>query len=320
MSTCPGPSCDRPAPRDATICAACMREMERDLGDIGAWVEELTRIPLAPIKGAVPCGPDRRNLGGSPHGRWFGRRQSSRWDAPAGDRGDIAGDLDLSLSRQAVMGYRNGRSRSSEIPLVFNEAAREARWVLDNTLTGMVRDLIESGVGDWPRDTPQSKAAFLLSHLADIRVHPAADEMADEIARALDLARRTVDRRAERVYAGPCHYEAEEGVPCPAELYAVLGAIDITCSLCGYVWAVELRRQRLLDECEDRYAHAALVSRALSSLDRPVDAATIRQWKKRGKLTVRGVDLDGRPLYRIGDVRKLLATEAGVLESSALVP
>ena len=42
MSECPGPDCDRPAPRDATICTACTSQLERDLGDVPAAVEDLT--------------------------------------------------------------------------------------------------------------------------------------------------------------------------------------------------------------------------------------------------------------------------------------
>ena len=234
---------------DATLCSRCTWDVERDLGDVPALVDE----------------------------------------------------LDLTLSRQTAIGYREG-GRSAETALPFNVSASDVRDNLKATLVGWVRDLHEQTPdAAWPDDTAAACSRWLLARIGDIRVHPAGDQLRDEIGYAVGEARRIVDRPADRMYVGPCRSDVD-GVICAEELYAKLGDDTIKCRACGTRHDTSERRAWLLAAVDDQLAHATLAARAVSGLGVDVTPERIRKWKERGRIMPHSVDREGRPLYRIEDV------------------
>lgn len=254
------------------------------------------------------------------------------------DLGDIPGladDLEISRTRQNVNGARNG-SRSTSKPLPWDERATKASMVLRNELVGLVRDLDPKPIvvggpvcilchhescaafqrSTWPADTAASMARWLLRHVGEIRQHPAADEIVHGVHRTVKAVQWVIDRRPDRWYAGPCRHETPEFC-CVADLYAEPGADYVSCQNCDHRHSTTERKAWLLAFAEDLLETAATISRALTSLDRPVTPDRIRKWAERGRLVPHGVTTRGYPTYRIGDVLDRLAEYAASAERRA---
>jgi hypothetical protein len=215
-------------------------------------------------------------------------------------------DMDLTLSRQTGVTAQDG-GRSAEVALPFNIRVSEVRANLHGTLVGWVRDIHDDDEF-YPSDADEDLSRWLLARLDRIRVHPAAEQIVDEIGYAVTEARKAVDRAPERLYAGPCLTPTDTG-KCAGELYAKPGAESVKCRDCETVHDLEERRTWLLAAAEDYLAHAALIAQAVTGLGAPVTPERIRKWAERGRITARTVDLEGRALYRVGDVIDLLAAD-----------
>lgn len=261
--------CGRPRPGNSFVCGACVADLERALGDVAF----------------------------------------------------LAAQLDVTFTRQSRMGSGDGGRRSAERPLPFNARASKVGAELRVALVGWVRVLHEQvtaplygpvcapacrhgscrGVkaARMPGNTLAQMAAWLLLHLDDVRQHEGGPEMVEQITSVVRIAENAVDRPAERVYSGPCD-------ECGTDLYGRIDAAQVTCRECGWRYDIAARRAWLLDEAEDVLANAALIARALNRLGTAVKVDRIYQWSRRGQLLAHGVDLQGRPTYRIGDVLDLL--------------
>lgn len=265
------PRCDKPVRDQATICHRCATRLERDLGDVPA----------------------------------------------------VAADLEAVLARQTRTGDTLGRP-SAETPVPYHGRASEVLGTLRAVLVGWVRDLHRDRdregpacracrhascralrATEWPADTLPAMAGWLLDRGPALRRHPAADDLAAEVHDAMAAALVVADRPPERLYAGPC-----DGDGCPGSVYGDLGSPTVACDACGAEYDTEARRRWLLAAAEDQLAPASQLARALTALDRPVTVERIWQWASRGRLAAHGVDLRGRPTYRVGDVRTLLDADA----------
>jgi hypothetical protein len=168
-------------------------------------------------------------------------------------------------------------------------------------------------VTEQPVDSPAEMAAWLRDHVEDIRHHAAAGELVEELRAIVDQVRRVVDCPADRWYAGRCGYVRGEGQePCGADLYVKAGSVVFTCPGCGASYSAVERRDYLRAAARDTLATATEIAGALTTLGRPVTAASIRGYAHRGRLEQRGEMPDPRredvtwPLYRFGDVLELL--------------
>lgn len=134
---------------------------------------------------------------------------------------NLCDQLDVTLSRQTAVTPHDG-GKAAETPLPFNVNASEARTNLHATLVGWVRD-IHDGSEQWPADETPLLSRWLFSRLNRIRVHVAADALADEIGYAVSEARRAVDRpkNRSRVFVAPCLE-----VSCTGELWATFPLAD----------------------------------------------------------------------------------------------
>lgn len=308
---CASAGCGTPATGTARICDDCLGRLERALGDVRA----LTR-----------------------------RRDK-----------DLARELEVTVYRQNRTGDGTSGRRAAKDDewLPWNQPAAEAGWVLGNTLTTWARVLLDGerplprlegptherrclhpscttlrkAREQYPTSTdPADLAAWMLHRLPQVRQHPAAEQLVDEIVIAVRAVEHAVDRPSERWYAGPCggrHVTVDDDtsteleVDCDAELYAAPGAEHITCRQCGTNWDVADRRKWLLAEAEDALAYAELIAQALSALGQPLKGDRVRKWVERQRLVAHGTDLQGRPLYRVGDVIDLLTEDARLAEKRA---
>ncbi|MFC3504823.1 hypothetical protein ACFOOK_28180 [Micromonospora krabiensis] len=158
-------------------------------------------------------------------------------------------------------------------------------------------------------------AAFLLGHLEWLRYRQEAEEAMTVLAAAGATIVRIVDAPPALWYAGPCWAEklTDQYAPtgrCEEELYARTDDGTVKCPACKAWHDVRERRVWLLGEADDVLAHAALIAGALTVLDRPVTSSMVRNYADRGRIQARGVDERGRPLYRVGDVRQVVAEVA----------
>lgn len=274
----------------------------------GCWANHHTE--QTPTGGkCVVCGrPERRAYLCPP---CVGDLEKALGDVPA-----LADEVEITATRQAVTGQRNG-PRSTTRPLPFDWSADHDLDDLRGTLAGWVRDLHRSG--PWPADTIPAMARWLMRHLPDIAKHPAAAAIHDEISYAVGQSRRAIDRRPDRWYAGQCRAayhttddttDAEPNACCLAHLYVNPGAELFTCPNCSTVFDVADRRAELLAMAEDVLETATVIARAITVLDARITPERIRQWAARGRIAAKGLTVNGQPTYRVGDVIDRLTDDA----------
>lgn len=195
-------------------------------------------------------------------------------------------------------------SRSADTPMPFHKGASDALERLKTALYAGIHAMAEqSGVCVPETGSVASTAAQLTRNLDVLSAHPAAGRIVDDLIRAMDGARWTVDRPADARYIGPCD-------DCERELYARVGRSAVQCPHCGRVYDVAARQDQLMTRLEDQLATCEEITRAFRLIDgRELTQVRIRQWAARGKLDRKPphpADAKHRPRYRVGDVRKLI--------------
>lgn len=227
-----------------------------------------------------------------------------------GDVAAIVAELDTTLSKQARIG-NGGTSGLARERTPIAVGAMDPIWVLGNVLTTWIRDITgdewRPGLGANPAT---AAAAHLLMEIPAIRRHPAVDELVDEITDAIRLARRTVDRPADKVYLGQCLVETpdDEGrqVTCLAEVYARPGAHEVTCKVCGVCHEVAERRAWLLQRAEDMLFTVQQAAQMVGDVGRiRVTEAAIRGYIHRKRIAYR----PGGKLIRLGDLMAVVLDE-----------
>ncbi|WP_329064914.1 hypothetical protein [Amycolatopsis sp. NBC_01480] len=222
-------------------------------------------------------------------------------------------ELEVTLTRRHRTVVPNGR-RGTETPLVFDEAASDARRGLErfvwywayvfasanDHLAFEVQTVPEAC--DWMATFPGLLASL-----------DGAEVMVEDILRETRNAANVVDLPVSRVYAGRCGAQLEIGT-CEQHLYAAQGKRTVRCPSCGAESSVDEKQQALLGQVADATVNATQVSRLLGQLGVEIAASTIRTYAQkrvvRGdelppKLRSVGKDRRGRPSYRVGDVLDL---------------
>lgn len=243
-------------------------------------------------------------------------------EAPA-----IARELEITLARLRSNAPRDG-GHASPNRLPYVPEASEATWVLRNTLVGWIRDLDENPANH-PVDTIEAMATWLLGRMNDLLVHPAAQEVVEEIAAAVGrpvttrprhmlpaeaegadptpwsrgrakVGEELYDNPAERMFLGRCP-------TCEAEdIYAPKGDTVAKCQGCEAMHEVAHLNAGLLLLLSDKLLTVREIAHAYASLD---DGHLIRtenllnRWVERGALRPHGVNLKGREIYPFGEVR-----------------
>lgn len=239
--------------------------------------------------------------GATAGGYYVCRECTRRLCAALSDVAPLVALLTDSIARRTATGDNVGvTSHSAERALPVDLAAAETARDLHSVLTTWARDLAEHNGAALPADDTAAVAAWLTEHTTEIRIHPAADELTDEIHDACHRAWKAVDRPAVRHFAGPCD-------DCGTDLYGRGEAASLRCAECGAVYDTAERRAWLLDQARDQLVTAAEAARALPALlGHGVTPAMIRGYAHRGRLATRP-GVGGQPRYRVGDLVDVLA-------------
>lgn len=304
--------------RDASLCAACVTELEKSLADLGAYCDELVtmltrqdRVPrpmvvlpteemLARARGRVvvhpgPHGTCTEGADDFAAGRPHAHVHLAEWQR------FLAG---LSVDERADIADSTRGITVRVQPLPFDDTASRVLLATHNALVGWVRTIVTAS-DRWPRNIDAAMCRWLLKRVPAIRVHDEGQDLLASVADMAEVAKRTIDLRPDLWFAGVCGAPVPDG-RCEERLYAEMSAGTIECDACGAVHDVGERRADLLAAAEDQLETATHLARALTRLGEPVTPERIRKWRERGRLVEHGVDLDGHPTYRVGDVIDLL--------------
>lgn len=224
---------------------------------------------------------------------------------------DLLVELEITRTRQDRIGSDDPiRRHTVDGVLPWKEAAAEAHWLLATTTLcwcRMVLDRIGPDQADHVGATAAQWSGWLARHAHLIRLMPDAGECATEIGVSVDVARRAVDLPPAQVYVGPCDGLLPPGPSgvggrCTLDLYVRGNADTVTCPDCDTEHNLDRRRTYLLAKAQDHLAPLPTISRALSSwLERQVTPSMLRGYVARNRLVSRGLDRQGRALYRVGD-------------------
>lgn len=222
-----------------------------------------------------------------------------------GDVAAVVAELDITLSKQGRLGA-GGPGGLARERLPLQPGAMDPIWVLGNVLTTWARDVCGDQAPESTKPPAVVAAWMLLSDIDRIRRHPAVEDLHDEVVDAVGLARRTVDRAAERKFLGPCWGEFE-GVKCVEDLYVHPAATHARCRVCGSEVDVVERRAWLLEQAEDVICTVKEASRYLGEVGGiRVSEASIRGYLHRARIAYR----PGGNSIRLGDLLEVVLDDA----------
>lgn len=313
------PRCLLPA-QDGLLCAACVHVFERSVADLGMLLPELaTTVARLDV---------------------VHRANTHHYRPP---------DLELA----AAVDVRPGFALAAH-PLPINpdavDLARQARRVLLDTVravgwhplpTFIEGPVCRAGLRCRHWSCQQVRAGVtdvtgsLIRRVGQLRRHPNAADLVDDLEQLARRVESMVDRRPAGVYVGPCDQpdiaaRLEDGVVrlepgwCGVDLYARLGDATVTCEACGAVYDVRHRRAWLRKAAEDVWTYPALIVQAVAALDVDLTLDRLYKWISRDRfdqefgttrqrpypLILAATDEEGRVLldgegrrsYRVGDV------------------
>lgn len=221
---------------------------------------------------------------------------------------DLAEELDVTRYRLSVVAAYSGTSSSSAgTPLPFDPRAAEIALSLHQAVDHWAAQLERADPARLRPMHTAGVARWLLHYLEELAAHPHAARAVDQIGKAVATGWRTVDRPADRVYAGACT------PPCTEQLYGRPGQPYITCHTCGVRHDADLRRSAMQDDLDGRLMTGAEIARLaqyFGHADRERARNLLKVWAARGVITPRGHTPTGAPLYPFGDTLRLLTSRA----------
>jgi hypothetical protein len=198
---------------------------------------------------------------------------------------DLVQQLDITLTRQARIGERNG-PRSTETPMPYHAGASVDLETITTTLAMWCREIAEQrGVRPAAATDPIGLSLWLLRYPTEAAQLEDAAELFENIHAMTKAARRTIDLAPDRRFLGPCD-------ECGAELYIwctpnrIPDTVHCATEECSFTARVEERRGYLLEKAGNQLLTAAEMSRAIVELvpgqTRKISANIISQWASRG--------------------------------------
>jgi hypothetical protein len=230
----------------------------------------------------------------------------------------LAAAIDVA-HRQARHGTGGGASGKpgSALPLDLGATARLDG--VQTALTTWARHIAEERGATGPRAEHyghpiNAAVSWLYGHLEWMRHRAEVDEWLRDVEACARIVRGIARGPADRVYLGPCGALVltpepwEPGTPasteCDGSVYGRLGAAKAKCKTCETEYDQDQRIRERQDLAHSYTYTAAEIEHAYGGV---ILASTIRQWRKRGLLTVHG-EADGKRLYAIGEVLQVAAT------------
>lgn len=258
--------CDATTGDDAHLCWPCTWRTRDQLRDTPSLLAELARTRWRQSKVATVAG-----LGGG------------RCEHGAGE--DCGCGVVLPWSEHAA----------DRAAYLRNAVATWTRCLLDDT----GRD--DSAVTGHP-------STWLADHIRDIRTKAWAVDASADIDRCYRAARAAVDRPDDRMCVGTCGAQLASGGTCKWVLWAIAGSATVTCQGCRTEHDATARRETMIESSRHELYTATQCAQALTTVEIPVTPGLISKWahrlvQGRPKLPIAGYTTDGRPLYRLGDVR-----------------
>jgi len=115
-------------------------------------------------------------------------------------------ELEVTATRQAVIGSGDGGRKSAETALPFNVNAADLLATARNTLTTWVRDACESGCTVPLAVVLDERALslYLISALPWFRTRPEVTQLMDELTWLRSSVLQAIDRTAPLWFAGKC--------------------------------------------------------------------------------------------------------------------
>lgn len=233
----------------------------------------------------------------------------------------LVSQLEITLTRQARVGHRNG-PRSSERPLMFHWGASVDLETMRDGLAMWASTVAERrGIRvDADRD-PVQLAQWLIRWVGEAAQHPDAAELHGDVISMTRAARRTIDLAPDLRYVGPCDGHQARITPvelggCGEDLYVGMHAATVVCATdgCGAEYPIEERRAWLLEQAVDQLRTARQLAYELPWIAGVViNAKTIGMWAARGKLTrylPHPQDQRFAARFRVGEVIELARTMA----------
>lgn len=222
----------------------------------------------------------------------------------------IAAALEEAVTQQAVQpsGPRGRRAKrgatEDDSALPFNEIASDVATDLAGTLNAWITHITTARKLPHPgRLTIIQAAKYLRTrrYITGLSLTDDGPTGYDEILHAITRAVRIVDRRHLPTYVGACPI-------CKTDLWARTGEDKLVCRQCDKVVLTrEENDARVADALVDRlFTAAELVEVVEARLGQRITAKTIRNLA-RYRITDKGRDRNGHPLYRCGDVLDALA-------------
>lgn len=204
---------------------------------------------------------------------------------------DLVAQLEVTLTRQARIGERNG-PRSTETPLPYHAGASVDLETITTTLAMWCRTIAQKrGVRLDADIQPVELSRWLLRYPTEAAQLEDAHELVENIHAMTKAARRTIDLAPDRRFLGPCD-------DCGEDLYiwTTPGRLPETVHCaneeCSFSARVEERRGFLLERAYNQLLTAAEMSRAIGELvpgqTRAITANVISQWAARGLSTTEG--------------------------------
>jgi hypothetical protein len=178
---------------------------------------------------------------------------------------------------------------------------------------------------------------FLAGQLEWFRHRREVDEWIRDVEACARIVRGIARGPADRVYLGPCgayvgieckvcqatdidhHRECDVTCPhkfvpagtCDGDVYGLPDGDTGRCRTCGAEFDQGERQKWLTDEVRQRAYRASELEHAYG-----LNSATVRKWAERGLIVGHGQDGQGRPLYLLGEVLDVAASEAARREQA----
>lgn len=249
------------------------------------------------------------------------------------DMTPAARDVAHGVSRRGGASGSTGKP-GSRLPLDLGATSKLG--AVQASLTTWARHVAEERSGAlWVSMTPElivEATRYLTGNLEWFRHRPEVDEFLRDVTAAARIVASVARGPVAQRYLGPCGAQIPTAVgvdgfvllsrDCDGDVYACEGASNGSCRVCSARVSTGERQAWLDDLVRSQAFHLTEIADAY-----PINIKTLRSWATdrpeqrdhRGRLVrsatparlhVHGRDLDGKPLYLLGDVLDLAAADA----------
>lgn len=322
------------------LCNACTGKLEKAIAELPADLRDLQLVATRQARGPLGLGLNRSGV------QWDGPFEDGSLGDAAWEFAPGAADQIWAVANTVTTWVRHlCESRGIEPPAPVGTWHTERRLSIERNRWCWIFVPFFAPAASQPLGP---LLGWLLTNLAAVRQDEAAAEIYDELTGLhAENDRWILGRSGMERFAGRCEAATvtfELGVDgeltpvaaiCGANLFGHDEEADLRCQACGMRYQLAERlaemQQRQINE---QLARAHVIADALTTLELPLGRDLLRKWIERDEdrpakqdgpacerckhptcesirrppIQARRTDEDGRPLYRVGDVRERLET------------